>query len=93
MKARAVKSNARWALRDARNRFSEVVDAALRGQPQVVMRRGVETAVVIAQADYERIVGVRTAARPSLSEYLLAGHRGGAGEPFERITLRPRDAV
>jgi prevent-host-death family protein len=46
-KSRSRNAAARWALQDAKNRFSEVVDAALEGQPQIVTRRGVEAAVII----------------------------------------------
>jgi antitoxin Phd len=31
---------ATWTLQDAKNRFSAVVDAAARGKPQKVTRRG-----------------------------------------------------
>jgi antitoxin Phd len=32
--------DATWSLQDAKNRFSAVVDAAARGEPQMVTRRG-----------------------------------------------------
>jgi prevent-host-death family protein len=83
----------RWALQDAKNKLSEVVDAAFRGEPQVVTRRGVDTAVIISFAEYDRVMrrGQRTV--PSLAEYLLEIPTlpGGAGE-FERIPLQVRDA-
>ena len=39
-----------WSLQDAKNRFSAVVDAAERGEPQLVTKRG-RPAVVIVRAD------------------------------------------
>jgi antitoxin Phd len=81
---------ARWALQDAKNRFSEVVDAALRGQPQVVTRRGVETAVIIAHDEYARLTSARIEQRTSFADYLLEGPTVDAGEAFGRIALRPR---
>ena len=45
----------RWSLQDAKNKFSAVVDAAARGVPQVVTRRGVETVVVISFKEFERL--------------------------------------
>jgi prevent-host-death family protein len=36
-----------WQLQEAKNRFSEVVEEALKEGPQVITRRGVETAVVL----------------------------------------------
>lgn len=79
----------RWTLQDAKNRFSEVVTHAAKGAPQIVSRRGVETAVVISHAEYERL----TAPAPkSLAEHLLRLPRSRGAAPFERVHLRPRDA-
>jgi antitoxin Phd len=47
-----------WRLADAKNRFSEVVDRALAGDPQVVLRRR-DAVVVIARRDYEKLTGKR----------------------------------
>lgn len=83
---------ARWALQDAKNRLSEVVDAALRGEPQVVTRRGVEAAVIISHEEYTRITSARKAAREPLAAYLLNVPRedGDSEDLFERIPLRSR---
>jgi antitoxin Phd len=89
---RSTRPTTRWALQDAKNRFSEVVDAALRGQPQVVTRRGVDTAVVVAHEDYARLVAAPKT-RPPLAEYLVSRGPALTGEPFERVKLRPRSAV
>jgi prevent-host-death family protein len=83
---------ARWALQDAKNRLSEVVDAAVRGQPQIVTRRGIETAVVISHEAYEQITGARARAMPALTDYLLAMPTARGADPFERIALAPRDS-
>jgi len=45
-----------WKLQDAKNRFSEVVNEAARSGPQIVTRRGKETAVVMSVEDYRRLV-------------------------------------
>lgn len=45
-----------WNLQDAKNRFSELVREALRAGPQVVTRRGKETAVVLSVEEYRRLV-------------------------------------
>ncbi len=92
MVPKSAKASGRWALQDAKNRFSEVVDAALRGQPQIVTRRGVETAVILAHADYQRIVGDASDAGPSLGEFLTRGPVV-EGEAFGRIALRARPTV
>jgi prevent-host-death family protein len=44
-----------WPLQDAKNKFSEVVNDALRRGPQVITRRGVQTAVVISYTEYQRL--------------------------------------
>jgi len=44
-----------WQLQEAKNRFSEVVDNAIRKGPQMVTRRGVEAVVVISASDFKKI--------------------------------------
>ena len=45
-----------WQLQEAKNRFRQVVDEAIARGPQVITRRGVDTAVVLAVADYRKLV-------------------------------------
>ncbi len=49
-----------WQLQDAKNRFSEVVNKALRNGPQVVTRRGKETVVIISVEQYRKLVRPKT---------------------------------
>ncbi len=49
-----------WQLQDAKNRLSRVVDEALEEGPQVITRRGVETAVVLSMEDYRKLVQPKT---------------------------------
>lgn len=44
-----------WQLQEAKNKFSEVVDAALKNGPQVITKRGVETAIVLSYAEYRKL--------------------------------------
>lgn len=44
-----------WALQDAKNRFSEVVEHALHEGPQFVTRRGKETVVVLSVQDFRQL--------------------------------------
>ncbi len=44
-----------WQLQEAKNRFSEVVDEAIEHGPQVITRRGVETAILLSIADYRKM--------------------------------------
>ena len=43
-----------WPVQDAKARFSELVDACLAKGPQVVTRRGTETAVLVAADEWRR---------------------------------------
>lgn len=44
-----------WQLQEAKNKFSEVVDEAIKHGPQVITKRGVETAIVLSYADYRKL--------------------------------------
>ena len=54
-----------WQLQEAKNKFSRVVDNAVNSGPQIITRRGVEVAIVISYAEYQRII----AFRGSLSDF------------------------
>ena len=45
-----------WQLQEAKNKLSEVVEAALTDGPQVITRRGAETAIVLSYADYRKLL-------------------------------------
>jgi len=55
-----------WRLAEAKNRFSEVVNRALVEGPQRILR-GNDAVVVVAERDYEELIG----ARPSFKDFLL----------------------
>jgi antitoxin Phd len=74
-----------WRLREARNRFSEVVEKALTEGPQHITRRGRQAVVVISEAEYQTLVKPRR----SLAEYLLSAPK--ADIEIERVNPRPRD--
>ena len=66
-----------WQLQDAKARFSEFLNAALKNGPQVVTRRGVEEAVLVPIEDWRRLQHEK---RPNIKEWLL-----GQGPRFEDI--------
>jgi antitoxin Phd len=45
-----------WQLQEAKNKFSEVVEEALVHGPQVITKRGIETAVVLSYTEYRAIL-------------------------------------
>ena len=59
----------RWPVQDAKSRFSELLDTALAEGPQIVTRRGVETAVLLPIDQWR---GLERRARADLKELLLA---------------------
>jgi prevent-host-death family protein len=77
-----------WSLQDAKNRFSEVVEAARR-QPQMVTKHGKPAVVVVAADEYERLRKLQHLRAPSFAELLLAMPTDG--EAFERLDGRMRD--
>jgi antitoxin Phd len=57
-----------WPVYDAKARFSELLDAALKEGPQIVSRRGVEAAVLVPIDEWRRL---QATARPSIKDVLL----------------------
>lgn len=45
-----------WQLQEAKNRLSEVIEEALRHGPQIITRRGVETAIILSYGDYRKML-------------------------------------
>ena len=58
-----------WQVQEAKARFSEFLDASLKYGPQVVSRRGVETAVLVPISQWRRLA---KSTQPGLKELLLA---------------------
>jgi antitoxin Phd len=79
---------AEWSLQDAKNGFSSVVDAACKGTPQTVTKRGKPAVVVLSVADYERLARNAGQRRPSFVEHMLAIPQGGVGLGRARLKLR-----
>ena len=77
-----------WPVQDAKARFSELLETCLTEGPQVVTRRGAETAVLVALPEWQRL---QQSARPTLKELLLAeAPRGDLRVPERgRLARRP----
>ena len=58
-----------WPVQDAKARFSEFLDACITEGPQVISRRGAETAVLVPIGEWRRL---QVSAHPSLEQLLLA---------------------
>lgn len=85
---------ARWRLQDAKTQFSQVVEAALQGNPQHVTRRGHEAVVVLSAASYRALQDDARSSAPGLIAHLLAipkSHEPITKEKTRRIALRDVD--
>jgi antitoxin Phd len=65
------------------------MDAAARGEPQKVTRRGKWVSVVLSAEDYQRLQRLDAANAPSLNQLLLQMPQDNEG--FERMPLTPRE--
>lgn len=73
-----------WPVQDAKARFSEFLDKCLTDGPQMVTRRGAETAVLVPAEEWRRL---QASATPTLKELLLSDEARGD------IPVRPRGSA
>jgi len=76
-----------WSVQDAKAKFSEFLDACLEEGPQMVTRRGAETAVLLPVGEWRRL---QSSARPSLKQLLLSNDARGEMIVPERGTAKRR---
>jgi antitoxin Phd len=76
-----------WPVQDAKARFSELLETCLRDGPQVVTKRGTETAVLVDAKEWRRL---QQSARPSLKDLLLSDEARGNIPVPKRGELRRR---
>ncbi len=81
---------AEWQVQDAKARFSELLDTALKKGPQVVTRRGVQAAVLVPIEEWNRL---QKTARPGLKALLLANEARFDALVPERGSLRRRSPL
>ena len=79
-----------WPVQDAKARFSELLDACINEGPQIVSRRGMETAVLVPIAEWKRL---NSEARPSLKSLLLSDDARGELDIPKRGSARRRPTV
>ena len=58
----------KWPVQDAKSKFSEFLDTALAEGPQIVTKRGVETAVLLPIEQWRKLERMT---KPDLKELLL----------------------
>jgi prevent-host-death family protein len=82
---------AEWPLQDAKNKFSELVNAALAGEPQRVTRRGQPAVVVLSAEEYDRLCRLERSHAPTFAQLLLEIPQDD--QEFQRLSIptRPLD--
>ena len=78
---------ASWKVAEAKARFSELIDRALREGAQEVTRHGKRTVVVVAAEEWDR----RARRRGSLVEFLDRSPLRGSGLNIPRLQDQPRE--
>ncbi|HVA23217.1 MAG TPA: type II toxin-antitoxin system Phd/YefM family antitoxin [Chloroflexota bacterium] len=76
-----------WPVQDAKARFSELLETCLDDGPQVITKRGAETAVLVSIDEWRRL---RESAKPTLKELLLTDFARGDIPVPPRSRWRPR---
>lgn len=79
-----------WRLQDAKAQFSQVVEAALQGEPQHVTRRGRDAVVVLSEASYRVLKQNLRFAAPGFIAHLMAVPKSGVSN-FDRGNIKLRD--
>ncbi|MGE0423611.1 MAG: type II toxin-antitoxin system Phd/YefM family antitoxin [Reyranellaceae bacterium] len=91
-KARPFKAApATWQLQHAKNRFSELVEAALRKGPQEVTRHGKPAVVVVSKQEYDRLTGANARPQRTFIDFILNGPKiDGFDEVMEEVMRENR---
>lgn len=77
-----------WPVQDAKARFSELLETCLKEGPQIVSKRGADTAILVPLKDWERL---QRSAKPTLKELLLANEARVDLDLPQRGKLRRRE--
>jgi prevent-host-death family protein len=69
-----------WSVAEAKARFSEVIDRALKQGPQAITRNGRPAVVIVSSEEWAR----RTGRKGTLADFFAASPLPGAGLKVER---------
>ncbi|HIJ57963.1 MAG TPA: type II toxin-antitoxin system Phd/YefM family antitoxin [Deltaproteobacteria bacterium] len=78
---------AQWQLQEAKNKFSEVVEKAIKDGPQIVTRRGVETVVIVSMDEYRDLTKPKT----DIVDFFQKSPLKNANLDLSRIKDLPRE--
>ena len=79
--------NTIWQLQDAKNKFSEVIERALKQGPQLITRRGQKTVIIMSYKEYTRM----RQSQSKLSEFFRASPLAKVDINLERDKSLPRE--
>jgi antitoxin Phd len=89
---------AQWQLQTAKAQLSELIEAALQGQPQRITRRGKDAVMVLSESAYLSLKNNGKKQAPNFIDHLLAIPKGPVDksleQPFhssERTKIKLRD--
>jgi antitoxin Phd len=82
-------STSQWRLQDAKTQLSQVVEAALQGEPQHITRRGKPAVVVLSEEAFDAFKRNAQAAAPGFVAHLLAIPK--SEEDFDRLPVKLRE--
>ncbi len=77
-----------WQLQEAKNRLSELIQACLQNGPQIVTKRGKETAVLLSIEEYRRL----TQPKENLADFLQNSPLKDGDLDLKRNKDLPREA-
>lgn len=75
-----------WPVAEAKARFSEMIDRALRDGPQTITRKGKQAVVVVSTEEWQR----KTRRTGNLAEFFAASPLRGSGLEVKRTKDSPR---
>ncbi len=77
---------ATWPVAEAKARFSEMIDRALRDGPQTITRKGKQAVVVVSAEEWQR----KSRRTGNLAEFFAASPLRGSGLKVKRTKDGPR---
>ena len=75
-----------WTVAEAKAKFSEVIDRALREGPQTITRNGRTAAVIVGADEWQR----KSTRVGNLAEFFAASPLRGSGLKLRRLRAQPR---
>lgn len=76
-----------WTVAEAKAKFSEVIDRALRDGPQTITRNGRTAAVIVGADEWQR----KSTRVGNLAEFFAASPLRGSGLKLRRFRAQPRE--